>query len=134
MNIKKISWLGGVEIALGKKERGKGSLRCCLLYNNNLPTLHLVLPPGTAWDCVPTHSLCSFSQSSYFGVAESGAILGITTPGSTRAAARSVPGSLPCLGCVGVRGELPAAKHCGVQPPWLPASAAARHSLLHSGL
>lgn len=82
---------------LRKEERQKGSLRCCLLHNSNLPTLHVVFPPETAWDAALRGSLCSSRQGGYSGAAGSGAILGITTPDGARAAARAVPGSLPCL-------------------------------------
>lgn len=151
MNIKKIFLLGRLKIVLWKEERRKGSLQCCLLHNSNLPTLHVVLPPETAWDCSPTNSLCSFSQSGYFGVVVRRAILGITTPDGTRAATRAMPWSLSCLARCGalerggVRGEHRSSarlaacnhssicKHCrdlSVQPPWLSASAAVCHRLL----
>lgn len=96
---------------LGKEERQKGSLRCCLLHNSNLLTLYLALPPETAWACALPSSLCSFRQSGYFGVAVSSAIPGITTPHGTRAAARAVPGSLPCL-AHWAEGECVGSKHC----------------------
>lgn len=149
MNMKKKILVGGLKIVLRKEERQKGSLRCCLLHNSNIPTFRVVLPPETAWDPALPDSLSSFRQSGYFGAAVSRAILGITTPDGARAAARAVPGSLSCLArwgegvCVGSTAAplacLPACshssicKHChdlSVQPPWLAASAAVCHRLL----
>lgn len=77
---KKKYWWGGWKWCWGKRREGKRSLRCCLLHNSNLLTCHVVLPPEAAWGCALTSSLCSSSQSGYFGVVVRRAILGITTP------------------------------------------------------